>query len=68
MRRFPRSVVPIPVAAIDWVEAYGDYLRLHVGREVHLVRETMATFAVGLDPMHFVRIHRSTIVNVERMR
>jgi len=53
---------------IDWVEAQGNYARLHVGRETHLVRETMARLEAGLDPKHFARIHRSAIVNLERVR
>ena len=53
---------------IDWVEAQGNYARLHIGRETHLVRETMARLEAGLDPKQFARIHRSTIVNLERVR
>jgi two-component system, LytTR family, response regulator len=53
---------------IDWIEAAGNYVRLHVGKEDHLLRETMAAFERKLDPARFVRIHRSTIVNVDRIR
>lgn len=52
---------------IDWIEAAGNYLRLHVGRERHLLRETMAGLERQLDPKVFVRIHRSTIVNLDRI-
>jgi two-component system LytT family response regulator len=55
-------------AEIDWVEAAGNYLRLHVGREVHLLRETLNGLEARLDPEQFLRIHRSTLVNVERIR
>jgi two-component system, LytTR family, response regulator len=58
----------VPVADIDWMEAEGNYIRLHVGDRSHLVRETMATMEERLHPMQFVRIHRSTFVNVERIR
>jgi two-component system, LytTR family, response regulator len=53
---------------IDWVEAAGNYLRLHVGKESHLLRETMGRFEQQLDPHQFLRIHRSTIVNIERVK
>jgi two-component system LytT family response regulator len=53
---------------IDWVEAAGNYLRLHVGKEEHLLRETMNGLEARLDPQHFLRIHRSTIVNLERVK
>jgi two-component system LytT family response regulator len=53
---------------IDWIEAAGNYLRLHTGEDTHLVRETMTNLERRLDPARFVRIHRSTIVNVERIR
>ncbi|HEX2190413.1 MAG TPA: LytTR family DNA-binding domain-containing protein [Longimicrobiaceae bacterium] len=53
---------------IDWVEAAGDYVSLHAGGATHLLRETMAALEARLDPARFLRIHRSTIVNVERIR
>ena len=53
---------------IDWIEAAGNYLRLHVGQESHLLRETMNNIEKKLEPSKFLRIHRSTIVNVERVK
>ncbi len=53
---------------IDWIEAEGDYMKFHVGGKTHLMRETMARLEERLDPKRFIRIHRSTIVNVDRMR
>jgi two-component system LytT family response regulator len=53
---------------IDWVEAAGNYLRLHVGGKTHSLRETMNNLESRLDPERFWRIHRSTIVNVDRIR
>ena len=53
---------------IDWVEGAGDYLTLHSGSRTHLIRETMGNFHAKLDPQKFLRIHRSTIVNVERIK
>ena len=53
---------------VDWIGAEGNYVNLHVGRETHLLRETMSHLATKLDPDKFVRIHRSTIVNVDRVK
>jgi len=52
---------------VDWVEAADNYVKLHVGKETHLLRETMAEMDRLLDPRRFVRIHRSTILNVDRI-
>ena len=57
----------VRTSEIDWCEAAGNYVRLHVGEESHLFRETMNGLESKLDPQHFVRIHRKTIVNVERI-
>jgi two-component system LytT family response regulator len=53
---------------IDWVEAAGNYVKLHVGTEEHLLRETMNGIELKLDPEKFFRIHRSRIVNMERIK
>jgi two-component system LytT family response regulator len=53
---------------LDWIEAEGNYLRLHAGKESHLLRETMNRLASKLDPDKFLRIHRSTLVNIERIK
>jgi two-component system LytT family response regulator len=53
---------------IDWVEAEGDYMKFHVGGRTHLMRETMARLEARLDRKRFIRIHRSTIVNIDRLR
>ncbi|MBL9203320.1 MAG: LytTR family transcriptional regulator, partial [Opitutaceae bacterium] len=53
---------------IDWIEAEGDYMKFHVGPRAHLMRETMARLEARLDARRFVRIHRSTIVNIDRVR
>jgi two-component system, LytTR family, response regulator len=60
-------VVFLKTDDIDWVEAADNYVRLHVAAESHLMRETMNSLAVQLDPARFLRIHRSTIVNVDRI-
>jgi two-component system LytT family response regulator len=53
---------------IEWIEAAGNYVKLHVGSDVHLFRETMNAIEAKLDPDLFFRIHRSHIVNIERVR
>ena len=53
---------------IDWVDAAGNYVRLHVKGEAHLFRETMSAMEARLDPNRFARIHRSHIVNVDRIK
>ena len=58
----------VRIEDIDWIEAAANYVRLHVGKEVHLLRESMNGLDSKLDPRRFVRIHRSTIVNIERIR
>ena len=57
----------VRVEDIDYIEAAGNYARLHVGKASHLVRDTMARLEQRLDADQFVRIHRSTIVNIERI-
>lgn len=58
----------VRMSDIDWCEADGNYVRVHVGPQEHLVRDTMAHLESELDPQQFVRIHRSTIVNVDRIQ
>jgi two-component system LytT family response regulator len=53
---------------IDWIEAEGDYMKFHVSGRTHLMRETMARLEERLDSKRFIRIHRSTIVNIDRLR
>jgi two-component system, LytTR family, response regulator len=53
---------------IDWIDASANYVRLHVGKESHLVRETISGISQRLNPNHFVRIHRSTIVDIRKIK
>lgn len=62
------KVVFLRTDEIDWVEAAGNYVRLHVNGEAHVLRESMKNMEAKLDNDMFVRIHRSAIVNVERIR
>ncbi len=58
----------VRVEDIDWVEADGDFVKLHAGRETHVVRETMADIALKLPAERFARIHRGIIVNADRVK
>ena len=53
---------------VDWIETQGNYLALHVGPTVHMIRESAVAFEARLDPTRFVRIHRRSIVAVDRIR
>ena len=53
---------------IDWIEAADYCVLLHVGKKSYLLRETMTELETKLDPQKFLRIHRSTVINVERLR
>lgn len=61
-------VVLLKVDEIDFIEADGNYVKLHVGRKAHLLREKMHDLEGRLDPAKFVRIHRSVIVNLDRIK
>ena len=61
-------VILVASDSIDWIAAEGDYVRIHTGGRGHLHRETMASLSARLDASRFARIHRSTIVNVSRVR
>jgi len=61
-------VVFLRAADIDWIEAAGNYVTLHVGRDRHMLRATMNSLEPKLDSEEFVRIHRSTIVNLDRVK
>lgn len=58
----------LKVEEIDFIEADGNYAKLHAGRKTHLLREKMNDLEGRLDPARFVRIHRSVIVNLERIK
>jgi two-component system LytT family response regulator len=62
------KVTLLPVREIEWIDAEGDFVRVHVGKTWYLIRETMKTLEDELDGARFVRIHRSTIVNLEKIK
>jgi two-component system LytT family response regulator len=53
---------------VDWIEASGNYVTVHAGRDSYLLRDTLNALEARLDPEQFVRLHRSVIVNVDRIR
>jgi two-component system, LytTR family, response regulator len=62
------KLVVLKVKDIDWVEAEQDYVSLHVGAKTYLLRDTIAALEEKVGPAGFVRIHRSTLLNVDRVR
>jgi len=74
-RHLQKIVVPraggmliVKATDVDWLEASGNYVTLHLGRTTYLLRESLNAFEQKLDPQQFVRLHRSAIVNVDRIR
>jgi two-component system, LytTR family, response regulator len=61
-------IVFLRVEEVDWIEAADNDVRLHAGRESHLIRQTLQSMEGRLDPSKFLRIHRSTIVNLNRIQ
>ena len=61
------NVHVIPVERLDWIEAQDDYVAIRADGKTHLKPQTLAEIAAGLDPARFVRIHRSYVLNVERI-
>jgi len=71
IKRFPvrrgNEFTFVQVADVDWIEGLGDYAGLHAGAKTHLIREPLTSLEARLDRAQFVRVHRSTIVQVERI-
>lgn len=65
--RTGQQVAFVPAEAIDWIEAVGDYAGLHVGKKTHLLREPLNSLEERLDESQFLRIHRSAIVQLDRI-
>ena len=61
-------IVFLPVDEVEWIESEGNYVRLHLRKESHLLREPLSSLEAKLDPARFMRIHRSAIVNIERIK
>jgi two-component system LytT family response regulator len=68
MIKFKDHVSVIPIHEIEWIESAGDYVYVHSSSQKHILRETLTALEQRLDPQKFIRIHRSTIVNVEKIK
>ena len=66
--RSTQKVTVVDLAEVDWIEAEGDYLRLHAPGRSYLYRGTIGALEERVDPAEFIRIHRSTIVRLARIR
>ena len=62
------DVTIVASADIDWIEGHSDYAGLHVGKRTHLVRTTLSSLVSRLDPKRFLRVHRSAIIQIERIK
>jgi two-component system LytT family response regulator len=63
-----REIVRVPIAGIEWIDAAGDYMCIHAAGNTHILRGTMKDLEEYLDPKLFQRVHRSTIVNLRRVK
>ena len=61
------ALIVLHLASVDWIEGAGNYIKLHAGPTTHLHRQSLGRLEPLLDPRRFVRIHRSTIVNLDRI-
>ncbi|MES2304617.1 MAG: LytTR family DNA-binding domain-containing protein [Gemmatimonadota bacterium] len=62
------QVIVVATRDVDWIEGADYYAKLHVGPKVHLLRETLASLEERLDPSRFLRVHRSALVNLSRVK
>lgn len=61
-------VLLLRISEIDWIEAEGNYVRIHIGKQAHFLRETISNLESQLDPSVFIRTQRAAIVNINRIR
>ncbi len=66
--RLDGRILFVRTEEIDWIESSANYVRVHVGSESYLLRESLTSLAARLDPVRFARIHRTTVVNIDRVR
>lgn len=62
------QVIVVATRDVDWIEGADYYAKLHLGTKVHLLRETLASLEARLDPARFLRVHRSALVNLSRVK
>ena len=68
MVKSKESITFVSAGDIDWIESAGDYIYIHSDKKKYLIRETLIEVEKKIDPQKFVRIHRSSIVNIERIK
>lgn len=61
-------VLLVKISQIEWIESAGNYVVLHVGKQSHILRETLVALEAQLDPKQFLRINRSALVNLDQVR
>ncbi len=66
--RSGRAIIPVAIDTVSWFESDGDYIAVHVGKARHLVHVALSKLERRLDPARFVRIHRTSIVNLSHVR
>lgn len=66
--RAPAGVISVAAAEVDYLEGARNYVRLHVRNELYVIRATMRSLCERLDPSRFVRVHKSIIVNLDRIQ
>jgi two-component system LytT family response regulator len=62
-----KTIVLLALEEIDWIEAAGDYVCVHTGGRKHLLREKISQITLQVPAAHFARIHRSAVVNLDRV-
>ncbi|MEQ8735606.1 MAG: LytTR family DNA-binding domain-containing protein [Rhodospirillaceae bacterium] len=62
------GLIRLDLADVIWIESQGNYLALHAGEAVHLIREPITAFCAKLDPSHFIRVHRGVVVAIDAIR
>jgi two-component system LytT family response regulator len=66
--RLHGKILVVPVAEVDWIKAEDNYIRIHIGSSSYLDRETLSSLCDRLDPRKFVRVHRSVLINLDRIK
>src|SRR5260370_21506521 len=65
--RSEQGVYFVRISEIDWLEAFGNYVKIHVGSQEHLLRDSLKCFEERLDPNPFLRVHRSAVGNLDSL-
>lgn len=63
-----QKIIFVDVSRIEWIESSGNYIKLHLPDTTHMIRSSLKNLQSKLNPLHFVRIHRSYIVNIKKVK